>query len=369
MNTSLLPLLMLSLPCLLWTQGPESAGALKDAGVEQICVPAAAGEAAPVDPSAAWRGAGILVRIVGAEDSAARDALTTPGITARAGLGSPTRVPWVTANGWQYRRKPAGKFAYDVPAGRGAIAAAEAFVYGGDAVLKIDPADLPEVGRMLAFLSKVPAAAAGMSDVADLAVVDDGSPLVGEVMNLLERRNLMFQIVKKPTPRFPINIALGTKPYPQADAADPSAFALKIRHQLTDARRALRIYGSEVVVARLISNGRRARLQLVNYSGRELQGLRIRVRGTYRVSQAFIASAAPAATAAARDAAPSAPPAAPAAPPTPGTVTDVVTVGGATEFSVSAMGTYAAIDLAPGPATPARTKPAQPQAAASPAHD
>src|SRR5262249_56012660 len=116
--------------------------------------------------------------------------------------------------------------------------------------------------------------------------------LVGEVMNLLERRNLLFQIVRKPSPRYRINIALGTKVYPQADAADPSAFALKIRHQLTDRRRMLRVYGSEVVIARLTGDAHRVRLQLLNYGGREIQGLRIRLRGTYRANQTFIATSA-----------------------------------------------------------------------------
>jgi hypothetical protein len=332
---SILPVLAV-LPCLLWTQGPESAPALKDAGVDRICV-------ASADPQADWRAAGVTVQVLPADDTASRDALTTPGIAARAGLGSPTRVPWVNANGWQYRRKPAGRFAYDVPAGRGALAAAEAFMYDGEAVLKIDPADLAETGRMMAFLRKVPAAP-GLTDVADLAVVDDGGPMVGEVMNLLERRNLMFQIVKKPSPRYPINIVLGSPKYPQADAADPSGFALKIRHQLTDARRSLRIYGSEVVVARLTHNARHARLQLLNYSGRELQGLRIRLRGTYRVKDTFIATAAQAAAAAAAasDTASTA-----ATPPPSGKVTDLITAGGATEFSVSAMGAFAVIDLTP----------------------
>jgi hypothetical protein len=337
---STLPLpvpVLIALPCLLWTQGPESAPALKSAGVDRICV-------ASADPQADWRAAGVTVQVLPADDAGSRDALTTPGIAARAGLGSPTRVPWVNANGWQYRRKPAGKFAYDVQAGRGPLAAAEAFMYDGDAVLKIDPADLAETGRMLAFLRTVPAAP-GLTDVADLAVVDDGGPMVGEVMNLLERRNLMFQIVKKPTPRYPINIVLGSPKYPQADAADPSGFALKIRHQLTDARRSLRIFGSEVVVARLTRNARRVRLQLLNYSGRELQGLRIRLRGTYRLKESFILSAAPSAAAAAAMATDTT--GTPATPPPAGKVTDLITTAGATEFSVSAMGAYAVIDLTP----------------------
>jgi hypothetical protein len=339
----LLPVLI-ALPCLLWTQGPESAQALKDAGVDRICV-------APAEPQPDWRAAGVTVQVLAADDAASRDALPTPGIQARAGLGSPTRVPWVNANGWQYRRKPTGKFAYEVQPGRGALAAAEAFMYDGEAVLKIDPADLVETGRMMAFLRTIPAAP-GLTDVADLAVVDDGGPLVGEVMNLLERRNLMFQIVKKPSPKYPINIVLGSPKYPQADAADPSGFALKIRHQLTDARRSFRLFGSEVVVARLTRNAHRLRLQLLNYSGRELQGLRVRVRGTWKVKDTFIMSAAPSAAAAAA----MADTAAPAAPPPVGKLTDVIASGGATEFSVSAMGAFAVIDLTPAAASKPASK-------------
>jgi hypothetical protein len=347
--------LLVVLPCLLWTQGPESATALKDAGITQICVTASTGaDAAATAAADAWRAAGVTIRIIPADDLTSRDALLVPGIAARAGLGSPTRVPWVNANGWQYRRKPAGKFAYDVPPGRGPLAAAEAFAYGGDAVLKIDPADLPEVGRMLAFLSKVPAAP-GLTDIADLAVVDDGSPLVGEVMNLLERRNLLFQIVRKPSPRFAINIALGSAKYPQAEAAEPSAFALKIRHQLTDAKRALRIYGSEVVIARLTGNAHRLRLHLLNYSGRELQGLRVRLRGAWKAQHSFIASAAAAATEAAGGTANAG-----AATQTPPPLSDFVVTHGATEFSVPAMGAYAVIDLTPIAAAPRTSESKEP---------
>jgi hypothetical protein len=96
-----------------------------------------------------------------------------------------------------------------------------------------------------------------------------------EVMNLLARRNLLFQVVQAPSARFPINIRIGSPEYPRTEAADPSAFAQKIRRQLTDDRRALRVYGSEVVLCRLTADAGRARLHLVNYGGREIEGLRI----------------------------------------------------------------------------------------------
>ncbi|PYR53820.1 MAG: hypothetical protein DMF91_27770, partial [Acidobacteria bacterium] len=220
--TSLILLLLAALPCI-WTQGANRA-ALEAAGIKRFCALTEA-------------------------ELAAREALPTPGVTARAGLASPTRSPWIVANGWRFTRHPAMKYVYDVPAGKAALAAAEAFAYGADAAMKIDPADAPNLGAMLTFLEGLPAA--DLPPIADLAVVDDGSPVTGEVMNLLARRNLLFQVVQAPSVRFRLNIAIGSAAYPRAEASDPSAFALKIRRQLTDEERSLRVYGSEVVIGRL----------------------------------------------------------------------------------------------------------------------
>jgi hypothetical protein len=157
--------------------------------------------------------------------------------------------------------------------------------------------------------------------VSDLAIVDDGSAITGEVMNLLARRNLLFQVVEAPSPRFPLNIRIGTPEYPREEAADPSRFALRIRRQLTDDRRALRVYGSEVVICRLTGDALRARLHLINYGGREIEGLRIRLRGIYRGGAAFVSGAGRL------------------------PLQDQVVDGGATEFSVPRLTTYAVIDL------------------------
>ena len=46
-------------------------------------------------------------------------------------------------------------------------------------------------------------------------------------MNLLARRNLLFQVVQAPSPRFPINIRIGTPEYSREEAADPNGFALR----------------------------------------------------------------------------------------------------------------------------------------------
>jgi hypothetical protein len=289
---TLLLLLALGLPCVYAAQGPESRAALEAAGIKKVCADA---------------------------DLAGREPLTTLGIAARAGVASPTRSPWIDANGWRFIRRPGAKFVYTVPAGKAALAAAEAFAYGVDAALKIDPADARSLAAMLTFLDAVPPA--DLPSIADLAVVDDGSSITGEVMNLLARRNLLFQVVKEPTSRFAINIAIGSAEYPRTDAADPSAFAQKIRRQLTDERRALRVYGSEVVIGRLTGDATRIRLQLLNYGGRDIEGLRIRLRGAYRPGQARVAGAG------------SIP------------LIDHVAADGATEFSLPRITTYAVIDL------------------------
>ena len=250
---------------------------------------------------------------------ASRQALPTPGTTARAGVASPTRSPWINANGWRFTREPGAKYRYDLPAGKAALAAAEAFAYGADALLKIDPADAASLDAMLQFQEGL--RPADLPAIADLAVVDDGSAATGEVMNLLARRNLLYQVVKAPSARFRLNIAIGSREYPAADAADPSAFALKIRRQLTDEQRSLRLYGSEVVIARLTGDARRIRLHLINYGGREIEGLRVRVRGSYATGDGWIQGAGRAA------------------------LMDYVVADGATEFSLTKLGTYAVIDL------------------------
>jgi hypothetical protein len=309
--TPLLLLVLASGPCVYWTQGLESRAALEAAGVKRLCVPPE-----QVEP---WKAAGFSAVPASNPDLASREELPAPGVTARQGLASPTRSPWVVASGWRISRNPSAKYVYAVPSGKAALAAAEAFAYGADAVLKIEPADLPNVGSMLAFLDTLPAA--DLPPIADFGVVDDGSPVTGEVMNLLARRNLLFKTVESADPRFPINIRIGSPEYPTEQAADPSAFAQKIRSQLTDERRSLRVYGSEVVVGRLTGDATRVRLHLLNYGGREIEGLRIRVRGSYRSGEAYVAGTGRVA------------------------LVDHSVADGATELSLPRLATYAVIDL------------------------
>jgi len=288
----LLLLLALALPCVYSSADAGTRASLETAGVERICTDS---------------------------DLAGRDVLPAPGTAARAGVASPTRAPWIVASGWRFVRYPGRKYVYEVPAGKAALAAAEAFAYGADAALKIDSADVQSLGEMLKFLKALPSV--DLADVSDLAIVDDGSTATGEVMNLLARRNLLFAVVKEPSPRFRINIRIGTPEYPREDAADPSTFALKIRRQLTDDQRALRVFGSEVVICRLTAGAGRARLHVINYGGREIEGLRIRLLGAYKAAEAHVAGVGRL------------------------PLQDQIVASGATEFSIPRLTTYAVVDL------------------------
>lgn len=303
--------LLATVPCLYWTQGIETRPAVESAGIKRLCVPSSQADA--------WRKAGFTVTAVSDDDFAAREALSSPGVSPRPGVASPTRAPWIIASGWRFMRAPATKYSYSAPAGKGALAIAEAFAYGVDAVVKIDPADLASVGPLMALFDSLPTS--DLPPVVDFGVVDDGSVITGEVLNLLARRNLLFQIEKGPAAQFRLNVVIGSPAFPREEASDPSAFAQKVRAQLTDEQRSLRIYGSEVVIGRLTSDGRRARLHLVNYGGRDIEGLRVRVRGAYQGGEAYVPGSGKVA------------------------LQDQVVADGAIEFSLPKIGTYAVVDL------------------------
>ena len=94
--------------------------------------------------------------------------------------------------------------------GGAGIAAAEAFAHGADLVLAVDPADLEAFGRALAFFRSLPEGPA--TPIADVAVVDDF--VVGEVMSLLARRNLLFRPVAQATSDLPLMVEIGSMAFP-----------------------------------------------------------------------------------------------------------------------------------------------------------
>jgi hypothetical protein len=251
--------------------------------------------------------------------------LPVPKVEYRINEASATRSPWIDANGWQLLRAPARRYYYDVPAASVALAAAEAFAYGAKANIHTDAEGVATFNRMLQFLREIPER--DLPALANIGVIDDGSEDTGELMNLLSRRNLLYRILTAPDPHLDLNVRLGSKEYPKSDAADPSGLAQKIRAELTDEKRLLRVYGSEVVIARLMGAGDRVRIHLLNYANRPVTGLRVRVLGDYPDWQV-------------------------AAYDKPGLkLEDFRSADGATEFTLPEMSTYAVIDLSGRPAT------------------
>ncbi|MBI3696405.1 MAG: hypothetical protein HY238_16400 [Acidobacteria bacterium] len=247
------------LPGLFWEHGPESAGALRQAGVDCVHVPAA--------QAAAWQKTGFCHH---PSDRAEREKVPPPGVRWEIDVATATRAPWVDANGWRYERWRQGRFFCEVPRGAAALAAAEAFAYQADVLLRIDRPDLEAYGRTLTFLKRLEGPP--LPPRANIAVVDDGSELAGEVLNLLARRNLLFRVVAAPDPQADLSV--------KAEQDDPSAQADQIRRRLTDEKRLLRLFGSDVVLARLTGDAARSRIHLLNYGPERVEGLRLRVLGS-----------------------------------------------------------------------------------------
>lgn len=296
------------LPGLYWDESPQTAEAVKKAGAERVYVPAG--------QKAAWKAAGI--------DAEAFDAkkfvkLPAPGVEYRRDVAAATSMPWVDANGWQLERDGRHSYYYDVPWRKAALAAAEAYMYGVDAVVHPEARDMPAFGQMLAFLRSIDGPVLPVE--ANIGIIDDGSDETGEVLNLLSRRNLLYRVVAAPDAKYGLNVQIGTKEFPKEEAADAYGFATLVRQKLTDEKRLLRIYGSDVVLGRLNGDEHRLRVNLINYGGGKVDGMRVRIRGEYRhgTLKAF----------AMKDVA----------------LTDYVVTDGGTEFTIPQMSVYAVVDL------------------------
>jgi hypothetical protein len=143
------------------------------------------------------------------------------------------------------------------------------------------------------------------------------------MLNMLTRGNLLFRIVQAPDPSLKLNVRLGTPEYSREQAATPHLLAAMVRSNLTDEKRSLRVYGSTVVVARMMGDAARLRVHLLNYGGEErpINGIRVRVLGRY--SQQKIAAAGV----------------------SDPQLVDVRVREDATEFSIPEMKVYAVVDL------------------------
>ena len=301
-------LLAVLLPAFYWDRPADTADQLHKAGIARLYV--------PPGQEQAWMKQGFAASPF---DRARAVQAVAPGVEYHMDVASATRVPWVDANGWRFEREPHRAFFYDTPAGSAAIAAAEAFAYGAEAAIRAAPEDLAPLARMLKFLAAIDQPR--MLVMANIGVIDDGSDTMAEVLNLMARHNLLFHVIPAADPKYDLNICLGTPDYPTAEAQNPYAFAMKIRHRLTDEKRLLRIYGSNVVLARLSGDASAARVDLINYGRNPVKGLRVRVLGSYKHGT-LAAFGHPSAE-----------------------LEDYAAQDGATEFTIPEMGAYVLVNL------------------------
>jgi hypothetical protein len=245
--------------------------------------------------------------------------LVPPRVQYRTNEASATRSPWIDANGWRIIRDPGRSFIYHVTGEAAALATAEAFTYGTDALIATDAAGAGAFNVMLDFLRQIPPL--DVTPVADFGVVDDKSDALGELLNLLTRQNLLYKLEAAPDRSLRLNVRLGSKEYPSNELNNPNLLAHQIRSQVGDENRSLRIYGSEVVIARLATNNRQGRVYLINYANRPVRGLRVRVRGAYAKAETRVFGVADA------------------------QLEDWTRDGDATEFTVRELNAFGVIDL------------------------
>ena len=214
------------------------------------------------------------------------ETVPAPGVQFKPIVARATNVPWIDSNGWRFQRG-ARKVNYTkLPAGSAALAAAEAYAFGAEAILNPDPGDLQDLEKMLRFLKTNDQPP--LSPMANIGVVDDRSPRMGEILNLLTRSNLLYRVVSAPDPALDLTLQLGTEDFPTAAASNPYELAARVRAKLGDDKRLVRLYGTNTVITRLTGDRTRARLYLLSYaaSRRQQRGnpqaMRVRVLGRYQ---------------------------------------------------------------------------------------
>ena len=288
----MIPLFLAALlPCLVWDQ---DAAPLNKRGIDRVC------------PSTQI-------------DLKAVEKLPAPGVQYRMNEASASRSPWLDGNGWRIQRTKKKQVYYDVQGDGASLAAVEAYVYGADAFIKSDAKGMDGLAGAMPFLKGL--AKADLPSMANIGLVDDGASVTGELMNLLSRHNLLFRILPAPDPSLDLNVKIGSREYPKVEALNPNVLSHKIRAQLTDEKRLLRLYGSEVVLGHLQGDGQRARLHLIDYAKRPVEGLRVRVLGAYPRHELAVLGAPDA------------------------KLLDYSVEGGATEFTLPSLTRYAVIDL------------------------
>ncbi|MBL8238638.1 MAG: hypothetical protein JNM66_14530 [Bryobacterales bacterium] len=236
----------------------DPAPAIKEAGFDCVSIPAARAEA--------WKGQ--CAKVV---DPEALTKLPAPGVRYRMNEARASSAPWVDTNGARFARGLKTPALITATAGKAALAAAEAHAFGAEALIAAPPVDWPALAAMNKFLAALPAEP--LPALANVGFIDDGSGAATENMKLMLRRNILFRVVSKPEKALDLNV--------DSKKGDPSAFAYEVRQKLTDPKRLLRLYGSEVVIARLYGSATRRRVALLNYGPRVVEGVRVRVLGRW----------------------------------------------------------------------------------------
>ena len=129
-------------------------------------------------------------------DAAAFQEVPSPGVRFLPNVARATNVPWIDSNGWRFAARAAQGELRKLPAGSAPLAAAEAFVFNVDAILNPDPKDVEDLGRCCG--SSKANEQPPLPELVNIGVVDNPSPLMGEVLNLLTRRNLLYKVVPAP---------------------------------------------------------------------------------------------------------------------------------------------------------------------------
>jgi hypothetical protein len=246
--------------------------------------------------------------------------LLVPGVEYRTNVASATRRPWVNANGWRLDREAGKVFYYDAPGDAAALAAAEAFAHNSEASIHTDQPGTVAFGKMLAFLKTL---APGPQEVLpDLGVIDDRSPASGEVINLIARLNYQIRFLTAAVPitvdpKVPVTVD------PKGKLAQIGSFLQEIREKVPDKKRIVRLFGSDVVLARVTGDREHVRVHLLNYGIKPVESIRVHVAGHFERGLALAAGAGEI------------------------KLEDFDAGNDATEFTLPSIGIYAVIDLFP----------------------
>jgi len=244
---------------------------------------------------------------------------------------SATGEPWIDSNAWLilYHRAATDRpvlLSYDPPKsarlrpGSVELGVAEAAVFGGHFAIKLDErfrqglataqpraaAEWRRVARQLEFAESPYFRGSPAGNIAVVVAAPEGAApknaeldRVGEVMNLLARRNLPFVVVprKDASPatleKFAMVIAVGQPPLEvngpilveRKEVLDPSAFAAEMRKLLGE-RRLYTLTNAETIITYplRLEDGRLA-LHLLNYAIDPVRDIRVRMAGKFSRAQ------------------------------------------------------------------------------------